>query len=62
MPAGGRLRRAEEHPIVPEPVQHGGLSHLAGLVQLLGEAQRVVCLTGPDGRLSMDLFRSAEPA
>ena len=41
---------------------HEGLSHLAGLVQLLGDAQRVVCSTGPDGRPSMDLFRSAEPA
>lgn len=33
---------------------HEGLSHLAGVVQLLGEAQRVVCLTGPDGCPSMD--------
>jgi hypothetical protein len=41
---------------------HEGLSHLAGVVQLLGDAQRVVCLTGPEGRPSMDLFRSAEPA
>jgi hypothetical protein len=39
---------------------HEGLSPLAGLVQLLGDAQRVVCFTGPDGRPSMDLFRSAE--
>ena len=40
---------------------HEGLSHLAGLVELLGDAQRVVCTTAPDGRQMMDLFKSAEP-